>query len=87
MVDVNAQDLWKSFIKACDELCGKKLVRQDGSNTWWWNEEVKDAVAKKKKAFKDLCKDRCEANKLLYKKIRNRTKKVVASAIRKEAEK
>ena len=30
-----------------------------------------------KKAFEDICKDECEANKLLYKKIRNRTKKVV----------
>ena len=91
LVDVNAQNLWKSFkdgfLKACDKLCGKKLVRQDGGNTWWWSEKVKDAVAKKKKAFKDLCKDGCKANKPLYKKIRNRTKKVVASAMRKEAEK
>ena len=54
---------------------------------WWWNEEVKDAVAKKKITFKDLCKDGCEANKMLYKKIINRTKKVVASAMRKEVEK
>ena len=55
LVDANAQDLWKSFkdglLKACDELCGKKLVRQDGGNTRWWNEEAKDAVAKKKKSF------------------------------------
>ena len=69
------------------ELCGKKLVRRDGGSTWWWNEGVKDAVAKKKKAFKDLFKDGCEANKLLYNKIWNKTKKVVASAMRKEAEK
>ena len=48
---------------------------------------MKDAVAKKKKTYKDLCKEGCEANKLPYEKIRNRTKKVVASAMRKEAEK
>ena len=65
----------------------QKVGRQEGGNKWWWNEEVKDAVAKKKKAFKNLCKDGCEANKLLYQKIRNRTKKVVASAMRKNAEK
>ena len=58
-----------------------------GEDTWWCNEEVKDGTAKKKKAFKDLHKDRREANKLLHKKIRNRTKKVMASAMRKEAEK
>ena len=45
---------------------------------------MKDAVAKKRKANKDLCKDGREANKLLYKKIRNRTKKEVASAMRKQ---
>ena len=76
-----------NFKKHVMNCVGKKLVRQDGGNTWWSNEEVKDAVAKKKKAFKDLCKDRCEANKMLYKKIRNKTKKVVASAMRNEAEK
>ena len=43
---------------------------------------MKDPIAKKKKAFKDLCKDGREANRLLYKKIRSRTKKVVASAMR-----
>ena len=42
---------------------------------------------KKKNAFKDLCEDGCEANKVLHKKIRNRSKKVEASAMRKEAEK
>ena len=39
------------------------------------------------KSYADHCNDGCEANKLLYKKIRNRTKKVVVSAMRKEAEK
>ena len=38
LVDVNAQDLWKFFkdglLKASDDMCGKKLVRQDGGNTW-----------------------------------------------------
>ena len=45
------------------------------------------ALVKKKKTHKDFCKHGCEANKLLYKKIRNRTKKVMKSAMRKEAEK
>ena len=45
---------------------------------------MKDAAAKKKKAFIDLCKDGYEANKLLCKKM---IMTVVASAMRKEAEK
>ena len=52
LVDGNAQDLLKSIkdglLKACDKLCGKKFLRWDGDNTWWRNEEVKDAVANKK---------------------------------------
>jgi len=40
-------------LTACDELCGKTLVRRDQGNIWWWNEEVKDAKARKKKAFKE----------------------------------
>ena len=56
LVDANAQDLRKSFkdglLKACNELCGKKLVRQDGGNTWWWNKEVKMLKRKRKKLIK-----------------------------------
>ena len=34
-------------IKACDEVCGKKRERSKG-DTWWFNEEVKEAVSRKK---------------------------------------
>ena len=37
--------------KACDELCGKTKGRRDQGNTWWWNEQVKEAIDQKKKAF------------------------------------
>jgi len=79
-------DLWKSckdkVLTACDKLYGKTLVRRDRGNTWWWNEEVKDA-----KAYKELCKIESEENKLKYRKTRNETKKAVARATRREAEK
>jgi len=61
-------------------------VERDRGNTWWWNEEVKDAIARKKKAYKELCKIGSE-NKLKYRKTRNETKKAVARAMRREAEK
>ena len=58
LFDANAKDLeiFKDVLfKACDELCGKNLVRQNGGSTWWWN--------------KDLCKDGCEASKCYTRKL------------------
>ena len=91
LVNIEASDLWSSFkdglLKACDELCGKKIVRRNRGDTWWWNEEVSDAVTEKKKAYKELCKNRTEENMAKYRKKRNITKKVISKAMQKEAEK
>ena len=37
----------------CDEVCGKKKPRRDQGDMWWWNEEVKDIIAKRKATFKE----------------------------------
>ena len=51
LVDVETTNLWESFrdgvLMACDELC-KKKVRKNGGNKWWWNEEVRNAIARRK---------------------------------------
>ena len=52
---------------------------------WWWNEEVKDTITRKKAAFKELCRFPSEQNKTQYKRIRNQTRKIVARAMRIEA--
>ena len=52
---------------------------------WWWNEEVKDIIARKKAAFKELCRFPSEENKIQYKRLRNQTRKTVARAMRMEA--
>ena len=43
--------MWESFrdgiLTACNELCGKKKVRKNGGNKWWWNEKVRNAIARK----------------------------------------
>ena len=58
-VSTDAPDLWKTFKdgvpKTIDEMCGKKISRRDRGEIWWWNEEVKDMIARKKAAFKELC--------------------------------
>ena len=75
LVSTDAPDLWKTFrdgvLKACDKLCGKKKSRRDQGDMWWWNEEVKDTITRKKAAFKELCRFPSEQNKTQYKRIRN----------------
>ena len=61
LVDVGAPNLWghikDGVLKACDEKCWKKRGRSKG-DTWWWNEEVKEAVSRKKDAHKAMCQNR-----------------------------
>ena len=89
LVSTDAPDLWKTardgVLKACDELCGKKKSRRDQGDMWWWNEEIKDIITRKKAAFKELCRFPSEKNKTQYKRIRNQTRKIVARAMRMEA--
>ena len=53
LVDTEAVDLWESYkngvLKACNELYGKTKKRKDQGNTWGWNEQVKEAIDRKKK--------------------------------------
>ena len=44
------------MLKACDEVCGKKKEKRDQGDTWWWNEDAKKAIARKKDADKEVCK-------------------------------
>ena len=91
LVDVETTNLWESFrdgvLTACDELRGKKKVRKNGGNKWWWNEEVRNATARKKEAFKTFFKTGLEEHKMFCRKMRNQTKKVIAKAMKTEAEK
>ena len=59
LVDVGAPSLWRHFkdgvLVACDEVCGRMNERRSKGDTWWWNEEVKEAVLRKKEAHKAMC--------------------------------
>ena len=90
LVDIDSKDLWGSYkngvLKESDELCEKTKARGDWGNTWWWNEQVMDAIDRKKKAFTLWCTNRSAENKSKYRKARNETKIVIAKVMRKEAE-
>ena len=91
LVDTDSMDLWGSYkkgiLQACDELCGKTKGRGDRGNTWWWNEQVRDAIDRKKKAFKLWCTNLSMESKINYMKARNEMKKVIAKTMKQEAEK
>ena len=90
LVSADGPDLWKTFkdgvLKVCDEVCGKKKSRRDQGDMWWWSEEVKGNIARKKAALKELCRFPSEQNKTQYKRIRNQTRKIVARAVRIKAD-
>ena len=77
--------MWGQFkdgvSKAFDDVCGKKRDRRSKGETWWWNEEVKEAVSMKKEAHKSMCRNSTEENKSKYKIMKNKAKNAVSKAI------
>ena len=81
--------MWGYFkdgvLNVCDEVCGKKMGRRKG-DTWWWNEDVKGTVSRKKDAHKAMCQNSIEENKRRYKSMKNKAKKAVSKTFREKAE-
>ena len=55
------------------------VVRIKG-DTWWWNEEVKEAVSRKKEAHKAMCQNNAEENKRRYRSLINEANKALSKA-------
>ena len=66
-------------LKTCDEVCLKKRGRIKG-DTWWWNEDVKEAVSRKKEAHKAMCQNNAEENKRRYRSLINEANKALSKA-------
>ena len=71
---------------ACDEVYGKKRWRRSKGDTWWWNEEVKEAVSRKKEAHMAMCQNSTEENRRSYKNIWNKANEAVSKAMREKTE-
>ena len=69
-------------LRACYEVCGKKRGRRSKGDTWWWNEEVKKAVSRKKDAHKAVCQNSSEENKRRCESMKNKAEKAVSKAMR-----
>ena len=76
LVDVGAPNMWGHFkdggLKSCDEVRGKKMGRRSKGDVWWWNEEVKEAVSRKKEAHKVMCQNSIVENKRRYEGMKNK---------------
>ena len=90
LVDAGASNLWGHFkdgdLRVCDEVCGKKRERRCKGERWWWNEEVKEAVSRKKDAHRAMCQNNAVEKKRRYRSMKNKAKKAVSRAIRERAE-
>ena len=62
------------------------MKRKSKDDSWWWNEEVKEAVSRKKDAHKVKCQNNTEENKRMYKSMKNKAKKAVSRSMREKAE-
>ena len=76
---------WKRYreisMEVAEEVCGKTTGRrQRERETWWWCEEVRQAIAEKKKAFKEWQANRTEEKKEAYKEKTRQAKRAVAVA-------
>ena len=59
---------------AGDDVCWKKRWRRSTEDTWWWNEEVKEALSRKKDAHVTMCQNNTEENKRRCKITKTRQK-------------
>ena len=59
------------------EVCGKKRVRRSKGDAWWWNEEVKEAVSRKKEEHKSMCQNSTEENNGRYESMKNKAMNAV----------
>ena len=75
------QELKETLRKASDEVLGRTNPgRKEQRESWWWNEDVRQALKQKKLAFKKWQKSKLERDKDKYKLKRREAKKIVAIA-------
>ena len=67
--------------KVASEVLGvSRGGKQEGKDTWWWNDKVQRAIKEKKKCFKCLHLDKGAANIEGYKLAKRTAKRAVSVA-------
>ena len=63
-------------------MCWKKRGRRSKGDTFWWNEEVKEGVSRKKDVHKAMCQSSTEETERRYESMKNMANKAVSKAMR-----
>ena len=74
------------ILGACNEVCWKKRGRRSKGEAWWWNDEVKEAISRKKYAYKAMCRNSTEGNRNRYEDMMKKALMAVSKAMREKAE-
>ena len=70
----------RGFLSVAEECLGKGTRGGDNKKTKWWNEEIKAAVAEKKKVYRAWLQNRSEDNTQAYRVIKRKVKDLVKKA-------
>ena len=58
LINTGAKNLWGLFrdgvLEACEEFCGKRKQSRERGSTWWYNEELQEAIKKKEHIQRDV---------------------------------
>ena len=81
--------MWRYFrngvLDACDEVCWMKRGRRSEEDTWWCNDEVKEAISRETDVHRTMCRNSTEKSMKWYKSMKNELKKAVYKAMREKA--
>lgn len=82
VVEESWERIKTSILEACTLTCGMKRIKEGTKKTKWWNADVKQVVAEKKKAWGEWKRYRTPAHYDAYVRQRNSCKAVVKRAKR-----
>ena len=79
----DADDMWLKMARcvrkvALEVLGVSRGGKQEGKDTWWWNDEVQSTIKEKNECFKRLHLDKSAANIEDYKLAKRAVKRVVS---------
>ena len=87
---LGVNDHWQQMkgimMETAQDICGMRKGPRRHEETWWWNEEVAEAVRDKKTEYGKWKKENMEEARMEYKKIRQNAKRIISSAKEKETE-